>query len=138
YPLRLNHPHYSTDTFNLYAYPTQLPPTTLIYLQTNIPAIISYVLGQTWHPSAHTNPYEKLLIPQPPAANWTDANESALGLRMLRSGGAIMNISFTPTLARRINAMETLSLSWLPVAQRLKYIFGWPATGGVWVLTLPP
>ncbi|KAH7067493.1 hypothetical protein BKA63DRAFT_118434 [Paraphoma chrysanthemicola] len=116
YPLRLNHPHSSTHTSNLYAYPTQLPPNTIIYLQTYIPAIISYVLGQAWQPSAHTNPYETLLVPQPPAANWTDANESALGLRMLRSGGAIMNISFTPTLAWRFDEME--SLSWLPVAQR--------------------
>ncbi|KAF1941495.1 hypothetical protein EJ02DRAFT_455157 [Clathrospora elynae] len=74
----------------MWAYPTQHQPGTLVQLQTEIPAIVSYVFGPTWHTELEHSPRGRLLVPQ---KNRTNANESELALRMLRGGGAIMDVS---------------------------------------------
>jgi hypothetical protein len=54
---------------------------------------------------------------------------------MLRSDGAIMDISYAHGMPWLYS--DGFS-SWKAAEQQKKYIFGWPETGGVWVLHLPP
>jgi hypothetical protein len=116
--------------YRLYAYPTPRPPNTLVQLQTQIPAIVSYVLGPTWRDELTER--EWLFVPQ---SNWTQDEESAIALRMLRGGGALIDNSWA-------NGQWWLFgggfSGWLSAEQKKKYIYGWPEGGGVWVLRLPP
>lgn len=70
-----------------------------------------------------------------PTAMWTDADEVLLALRILRAGGAVIDLS---------DARADLELTeivthgeWIAAEKRQKYLFGWPESGGVWVLSLP-
>jgi hypothetical protein len=133
YPTRLQIAHNSPG-FQLWAYPLQRQPNTLIQLQTAIPAIVGYILGPTWRTelNAQPRPHPRLSVPQ---SNWTDEDETALALRMLRGGGAIIDVSYTlgaPWL------YDDGFSSWTAAEQQKKYVFGWPEDGGVWVLALPP
>jgi hypothetical protein len=76
-------------TYRLYAYPTQRPADTLVQLQTQIPAIVIYVLGPTWRDEL--NGRDELSIPQ---LNWTADDEAAIALRMLQGSAAVLDNSY--------------------------------------------
>jgi hypothetical protein len=133
YPTRMR---VSTDyserkTYELYAYPTPRPAETLLYLHTGIPAIVTYVLGPAWRDELTAR--QIVTVPQ---TNWTTHAEHDMALRLLRGGGAIIDISFANGQWWIFD--EGLGINWLHAEQQKKYIFGWPKDGGVWVLHLPP
>jgi hypothetical protein len=133
YPTRLQIAHNSPG-FQLWAYAHQRQPNTLIRLQTAIPAIVDYILRPTWRTelTAQPRPHLRLSVPQ---ENWTNEDEIALALRMLRGGGPVIDVSYAhgvPWL------YDDGFFSWTLADQQEKYIFGWPEDGGVWVLALPP
>ncbi|KAF1938133.1 hypothetical protein EJ02DRAFT_325193, partial [Clathrospora elynae] len=130
YPTRLQirgHPR----AYQLYAYPTQRKPNTLVQLQTPIPAIVSYVLGPSWHNDLSDG--QTIAVPQ---ESWTKEDETALAFRMLRGGGAIMDVSYANNMWWLFG--DGFDSAWTAAEQQKKYIFGWPKDGGVWVLHLPP
>ncbi|KAF2828443.1 hypothetical protein CC86DRAFT_274615, partial [Ophiobolus disseminans] len=130
YPLRIKtggHPIIS----QIYAYPSQRPAHTLVQLQTAIPGIVEYVLGPTWR-----SQLSHLSVLNVPQSNWTNDDENAITLRVLRGGGAI--IDHTSVLDRWWVLGDGFANRWLAAEQAQKYIFGWPSSGGVWVLDLPP
>jgi hypothetical protein len=129
YPTRLRITSNITK-YQLYAYPNPRPPNTLVQLQTQIPAIVSYVLGSTWRDEL--NGGTGLSVPQ---QNWTENDESALALRMLRGGAALLDNTWANEQWWLFD--EGFS-EWRNAEQRKKYIYGWPEEGGVWVLQLPP
>jgi hypothetical protein len=133
YPTRLQIVHNSPG-FQLWAYPHQRQPNTLIQLPTAIPAIVDYISGPTWRTelNAQPRPHPRLSVPQ---SNWTDEDETALALRMLRGGGAVIDVSY----AHGVLWLYDDGFSSRTYAEKQKkYIFGWPEDGGVWVLALPP
>lgn len=131
YPTRFmtSYTSQSPHTFNLYAYPSQRPPATLVQLQTQIPSIVEYVLGPTWR--QHTDALGRLDVPQ---GNWTNQEETDVALRMLKVGGFLMDTSCAHGMWWYFD--EGFAY-WVNVQQRQEYIFGWPSEGGVWVLHLP-
>jgi hypothetical protein len=130
YPVRLQMTSNPTVS-QLYAYPAQRPASTLVQLQTGIIAIVEYVLGPTWR--EQLSELGRIRVPQ---SNWTNDDETAVALRVLRGGGAILDN--TSVLNRWWVFEDGFGSRWLPAEQQQKYVFGWPTHGGVWVLRLPP
>tara|TARA_R110002003_G_scaffold112_10_gene9614 strand:- start:112 stop:657 length:546 start_codon:yes stop_codon:yes gene_type:complete len=89
------------------------------------------VLGPTWR-----SQLSELGMIRVPRSNWTNDDETAVALRVLRGGGAIMD--HTSVLDRWWVFGDGFGARWLPAQQQQKYVFGWPTDGGVWVLRLPP
>jgi hypothetical protein len=129
HPVRLQTSSYPIAS-QIYAYPSQRPPQTLIQLPTTIPAIVEYILDWTWR--EHLSELGTISVPR----NWTNDDETALTLRVLRSDGAIMDHS--SALDSWWVFEDGFGERWLPGQRQQKYMFGWPTTGGVWVLRLPP
>lgn len=129
YPLRLMMQDRPTRA-QIYAYPTQRPAHTLIQLEIEIPAIVAYVLGPKWREQL-----SELGMLDVPQANWTNDDETAISLRMTRGGGGAF-MDHNNMVWWRFG--DGFGGRWLPVQQQQKYIFGWPNSGGVWVLLLPP
>lgn len=71
-----------------------------------------------------------------PLANWTNDDETAVALRMFRCGAATIDHSLAMGAMWAMD--EAFGWHWQSTERQQKYIFGWPATGGVWVLQLPP
>lgn len=129
YPIRFTIAR-DPNLFQFFAYPSQRPPRTLIQLETGIPAIVEYVLGPAWR--EQLNRLNRLYVSQ---ANWTNDDESSIALQILRGGGAIMD---TTSIGADWWLFEDgFGSSWTRAEQQQKYIFGWPADGGVWVLHVP-
>lgn len=85
FPTRLRIPEtFGGNTlYQLYAYPTQRPPETLVQLQTSIPPLVDYVLGADWRDSLRERGNVRV-----PFADWTNEDEAAIALRMFRVGAA--------------------------------------------------
>jgi hypothetical protein len=134
YPTRLHIRDNSwvAKRYQLYAYPEHRPKDTIVQLQTRIPALISFVLGPNFTWCEEGNERQSLTVPQ---INWTNEDEAAIALRILRAGGAIHDISW---IHERWWMCESRSDMWLRAEQQKKYIFAWPESGGVWVLHLSP
>ncbi|KAF2733319.1 hypothetical protein EJ04DRAFT_468677, partial [Polyplosphaeria fusca] len=126
---------YAEDTlsevvYHLWAYPEARAPKTTVYLKTNIPAMVTYVLGPTWKTEIGSGRMLDI-----PTAMWTDADEVSLALRILRAGGAVIDLS---DARGNLEMAEVVTQSeWTEAEKRQKYLFGWPESGGVWVLGLP-
>lgn len=120
----------SNVVYHLWAYPEARAPKTTVYLKTIIPAMVAYVLGPTWRTEIGSG-----RILDMPTAMWTDADEVSLALRILCAGGAVIDLSD----ARGSSEMEEVIThgEWIEAEKRQKYLFGWPESGGVWVLRLP-
>lgn len=104
---------------------------TAVYLKTVIPALVTYVLAHSnWE--AEVNPASILLIP---ADNWTDEDETSLSMRIVRAGGAVVDLS--RGVAAPESAETVVRGEWNEFEGKKKYQFGWPKSGGVWVLDLP-
>lgn len=132
YPTRLSITSSLCATLSqIYAYPAQRPAETLVQLQTTIPAIIDFVLGPTWRNEVSEQGTLKV-----PLANWTNDDESAVALRMFRCGAATIDHSLAMGAMWAMD--EAFGWHWQSAERQQKYIFGWPAAGGVWVLQLPP
>ncbi|KAF2806005.1 uncharacterized protein BDZ99DRAFT_362938, partial [Mytilinidion resinicola] len=116
----------------LWAYPEQRQMNTVIYLRTNTPALITYVLGPEWKTELDQSGHKYL---EKPDEGWADVDEAALALRMRRAGGAVIDISKTYGMAWLYE--DVCTSEWWAVEKRRKYVFGWPETGGVLVLALP-
>jgi hypothetical protein len=59
---------------------------TLVQLQTDIPAIIEYMLGPTWR--KQLSELGMICMPQ---SKWTNDDETAVALCVLRGGSALMD-----------------------------------------------
>jgi hypothetical protein len=64
----------------------------------------------------------------------TEAEETALAGRILKAGGAALELP-PRHLDEHIEAQDR---EWSRIKEQREYIFGWPDTGGVWVLRLIP
>jgi hypothetical protein len=73
-------------TYQFYACPSPRPVDTLVQLQMQIPALVSYVLGPTWRDEQ--NGREGQTVPQ---LNCTADDEANLTLRVLRGSGAVLD-----------------------------------------------
>ncbi len=120
----------SYDVYHLWAYPEARAPNTTVYMKTSIPAMVTYVLGPTWKTELGSG--WKLDMP---TTLWTDADEVSLALRILRVGGAVIDLSDVRG-GLEMGELET-QIQWREAEKRQKYLFGWPESGGVWVLGLP-
>jgi hypothetical protein len=80
FPIRLQ------VTYQFYACPSPRPVDTLVQLQMQIPALVSYVLGPTWRDEQ--NGREGQTVPQ---LNCTADDEANLTLRVLRGSGAVLD-----------------------------------------------
>jgi hypothetical protein len=116
---------------NIYSCPAQRPTSTLVQLQTGIPAIVEYVLGPMWR--EQLSEFGMIRVPR---FNWTNDDETAVALRVSRGGGAIMDNTWA--LDSWWIFGDGFGSRWLPAQQQQKYMFGWPTDGEVWVLQLPP
>jgi hypothetical protein len=115
--------------YHLWAYPKARTPETTVYLKTVIPAMVTYVLGPTWK----TEIGPRRVLDMPPAM-WTDADEVSLAFRIRRAGGAVINLC---DARGNLEMTELVTHSeWIEAEKRQKYLFGWPKSGGVWVLGL--
>ncbi|KAF1954946.1 hypothetical protein CC80DRAFT_493334 [Byssothecium circinans] len=120
----------SNVVYHLWAYPEARAPKTTVYLKTIIPAMVTYVLGPTWKTEIGSGRMLDM-----PTAMWTDADEVSLALRILRAGGAVIDLS---DARGDLELTEVVTHSeWIEAEKRQKYLFGWPESGGVWVLGLP-
>lgn len=116
----------------------------LLYLPGQIPAYVSYVMGDGWierlqndhHTSDQRNFHDGSVILRPgaPYSTWEDttpdenaAEERAHCLRMRRCG-AVAICSEADAIMH--DQGYVLRHPWLP-------LFGWPSSGGVWVLRYP-
>jgi hypothetical protein len=129
YPTRLRVT--TGEYYQLYAYPKPRPQDSIVQLKTQILAVVTYVLGSTWREDLHGR--QMLPVPQ---VDWTEDDEHDIALRLLRSGGAIMDNGYSNGQWWIFD--DGFGSRWLPAEQQKKYIFGWPDSGGVWVLLLPP
>ena len=120
----------SNVVYHLWAYPEARAPKTTVYLKTIIPAMVTYALGLTWKIEVGSG-----MMLDMPTALWTDADEVSLALRILRAGGAVIDLS---DARGNLELAEVVTHSeWIEAEKRQKYLFGWPESGGVWVLSLP-
>lgn len=104
---------------------------TAVYLQTVIPAMVTYVLGDAaWE--SEVKP--ETMMPMP-TANWTDNDEMALSMRILQAGGTVVDLSSASGDSEKAGLVARCE--WREAEKRQKYLFGWPESGGVWVLDLP-
>lgn len=118
--------------WGIFAYPKSKNPDTEIYLYTPTPGLVSYVLGDGWEGRLGTSNaiYE----------DWPTCTEeeTALATRILRAGGAALDLSGVSPEERYEVLHEAVDREWSRFEKQRKCIFGWPATGGVWVLHLTP
>lgn len=113
----------------IWAYPESRKPHTEIFIQTPTPALVSYILGEDWRSRLDT--YSQLYDHKQTS---TEADEIGLAMRILKAGGAVLDVPDTnPELPH-----EALKLKWSGFEKRRERLFGWPDTGGVWVLHLTP
>ncbi|KAF2183122.1 hypothetical protein K469DRAFT_751705 [Zopfia rhizophila CBS 207.26] len=113
-------------TYCIWAYPKLRKPHTEIYIRTT-PALVSYVLGDDWETRLGTDSHI-----YDDKTTWTEADEIALAMRILKAGGAVLDLSDAHPEAH----YEALDREWLCFEKQRECIFGWPDTGGVWVLHL--
>ena len=118
--------------YHLWAYPVERKPGTVVYLQTSVPALVTYVLGPTWQSQLAQG--DGIFLKKP-TGNWSDADEAALAMRIRYVGGA--SIDIRAALGLWWLYEMTCDLEWKVVDNLRKYVFGWPDNGGVWVLPLP-
>ncbi|KAH3999416.1 hypothetical protein HBH70_208020 [Parastagonospora nodorum] len=131
YPTRLRiKSHYGYNVYQLYAYPKPRPKETIVQLQTTIPALVTHILGRTWHDELNGDDFLSVLQP-----NWTESDEHDVALRIFRAGGALLSNAFANG---QLWLFDDGFRHWYAAEQQKKYIFGWPDGGGVWVLHLPP
>ncbi|KAL1610713.1 hypothetical protein SLS60_002383 [Paraconiothyrium brasiliense] len=119
----------SAIVYHLWAYPGARGLTTIVYLKTIIPAMVAYVLGPTWKSEIGSETTMDI-----PTADVCDAEEVTLALRILRAGGAVIDLS---DARGNLEMTEVITHGeWIEAEKRQRYLFGWPKTGGVWVLSL--
>lgn len=120
----------SARIYHVSAYPTGRDPQTKVYLKTIIPAMVTYILGPDWEKQLGA----KHTIDGVEESGTED--EVALGLRILQAGGSVVDLSDARGNGEMMDLVASKeSDDW---QKRQKYMFGWPADGGVWVLELPP
>lgn len=117
------------EAYRMWAYPKLRKSSKKIYLHTLTPGLVSYVLDDDWETRLGTKKYF-----YDDTTTMTEADEIALATRILKAGGAVLEFSYRHSDAYD----EALNTAWSNFEKRRECIFGWPDTGGVWVLHLVP
>ncbi|KAF1996616.1 hypothetical protein P154DRAFT_525456 [Amniculicola lignicola CBS 123094] len=157
-PLRFS-PSYSDSQIS--AYPPARPRDHIIVIKTSTPALISYVLGPNWQSQIRNNTSWSIYLDKMPNTRGyndryivemaqtlqrlkddgvvqpllPDSEEIALAMRILRAGGAVLDLSGCPWPEDREGKEQS---EYSAFKESREYIFGWPDTGGVWALKLIP
>lgn len=113
----------------IWAYPTPRKWGLEVYMEASSPGLVSYVLGDDWE--TRVNEHNSIYDNQ---STITEADEISLAERLLKPGGAALELP-----AWYLDAcVEERNRKWSCIREQREYLFGWPDTGGVWVLRLLP
>ena len=139
----------NSQGYRLMAYPATLDNDTEVYFEISVPVLVDYILGTSWKDEVKDHVHRMPILDVPTDGNWTDADETALALRILRVGEAIIDLSSANGVWWRINRPN----AWYAEERVRDFVYGWPETGkryrttvqnsakscggGVWSLRVP-
>jgi hypothetical protein len=115
--------------YQIQAFPACRPQKTVVYIDTESPAVVAYVLGSDWR--EQLNGRDDLRY-NGTTLEWKESDEEEIAMRIIRAGGTVLDTTYPEHDLDHVQRPKEFAA----FSRTKKYIFGWPNNGGLWVLHL--